>query len=116
MRGRGPIYGSIPLSASSGRINPVNNEPTIAHNSQAGKLAPAMFTTGSHPAAINAPAANAGHDKARNSYPPRCHRSQVPDSDEAGSPNQFKIRHNLHQNCPAEVCAGSRGPVRSGPL
>src|SRR5262249_26398104 len=43
-------YGSMPSVTNTGRIAAETKPPTIAHNSQAGKLAPAILMIGSHPA------------------------------------------------------------------
>lgn len=51
---RGPRYGSILIAASGGFSAAAPMAPTIAHSIQAGKFAPAMLTTGSHPESANA--------------------------------------------------------------
>src|SRR5581483_2892999 len=43
----------MPLAAKAGRIAAATSAPTIAHNSHAGKLAPAILMIGSHPASAH---------------------------------------------------------------
>jgi hypothetical protein len=50
---RGPRCDSIPIRASRGYKLAARIDPTIAQSIQAGKFAPAMLTTGSHPASAN---------------------------------------------------------------
>src|SRR5215469_14537238 len=60
MSGRGPRWGSSPVATSTGRKVAASRPPAIAHSNQAGKLAPAMLTTGSHPASPSNPMSAAG--------------------------------------------------------
>ena len=48
--GSGHKYFSRRVATKSGRITAVRIAPQIAQNSQLGKFAPAILTTGSHPA------------------------------------------------------------------
>ena len=57
MRIRGPRYGSTPIAASGGLSAAAPIAPRIAQSIQAGKLAPAMLTTGSHPESADAASA-----------------------------------------------------------
>jgi hypothetical protein len=52
MRIRGPSQGSSRVATNNGRNAAAIIVPTMAHNNQAGKLAPAIFTTGSHPGIV----------------------------------------------------------------
>src|ERR1700733_9841251 len=84
--GSGPRYFSRRVATKSGRITAVRIAPQIAQNSQLGKFAPAILTTGSHPASTNAAAIDSanlllGVEGERNSmrrrfYAPDCAKAR----------------------------------------